>query len=180
MANFLDRVDAKAEAKGAVVKTLWQLAKFIIVAILTTGVQILLVNLLPKLFTNWKTPLTGFLGNIFNEGIIGEGNSTWGYILPYFLSLAIANTINYIINKNKTFKSDAPTWHFVVYFAVLVALILFSTWFQGVFVNWMTSPSIGMGEAGARSLGSVAAGFIMSLVMFPLQKFVLLREKKND
>lgn len=177
MENFLDRVDEKAAAKGAGVKTLWQLAKFIIVAILTTGVQILLVNLLPRFFEGWKTPLTGFLGNIFNEDIIGQGNSTWGYILPYFLSLAIANTINYIINKNKTFKSDAPSWHFVIYFAVLVALILFSTWFQGVFVHWMVG--LGLGEAGARSLGSVAAGFIMSLVMFPLQKFVLLKEKKN-
>ena len=176
MADFLDRMDSKANSKGPWIKTLWQLVKFIVVALMTTGVQILLVNLLPRLFTGWTTPLQGFLGRIFNEDIIGAGNSTWGYIFPYFLSMAISNTINYIINRSKTFRSDAPAWHFVVYFAVLVALILFSTWFQGVFVNWMLI--LGMGEAGARSFGSIVAGFIMSLVMFPLQKFVLLKERK--
>ena len=179
MANFLDRVDDKAAAKGPGIKTLWQLVKFIIVAILTTGVQIFLVIFLPKLFVGWTPALPAFLAGIFTEEIIGAGNANWGYILPYFLSLAIANTINYIINKSKTFKSDAPHWHFVVYFVVLVLLILFSTWFQGVVVHFLTRPNIGIGDSLARTIGSVSAGFIMSLVMFPLQKFVLLREKED-
>ena len=171
--SFLDKVDEKAEKKG--IKTLWQAIKFLIVSCLVTIIQLVLVNLLYFLMKGWTTPLPGFLAVIFTEATMGAGHSNWGYILPFFLSNFIANTVGYFLNKSKTFKSDAPIWHYIVYIVLLFALILFTTWLQGVVANGLTS--IGA-EAIAPTVASMAAGTVQMIVLFPLQKFVLLREKK--
>ena len=54
-------------------------------------------------------------------------------------------------------------------------LILFTTWLQGLVANGLTS--IGA-EAIAPTIAGMAAGTFQMIVLFPLQKFVLLREKK--
>ena len=121
--SWLQKIDLKAEQKGKGVKTLWQFTKFLVVSLLTTGVQLLLVNVLYFALKSWDPALPKFLGNIFTSQTVGEGHDNWGYILPFFLSNAIANTIGYFLNKSKTFRSDAPIWHFVVYIVLLVLLI---------------------------------------------------------
>ena len=97
--SWLEKIDQKAEDKGKTVKTLWQIAKFTIICTFTTGIQLLLVNLLLVWMKNWKAPLPGFLESIFDPSVVGEGNDNWGYVLPFFLSNAISNTIAYFLNK---------------------------------------------------------------------------------
>lgn len=132
---WLDHVDEKAAGKGKGIKILWQIAKFTIVSLLVTIIQLGLVNLLYFLMKDWVSPLPGFLGDVFNEDVMGKGHSTWGYILPFFLSNLIANTVGYFLNKHKTFKSDAPWWHYIAYIVMLFLLIVFTTWIQGLVVN---------------------------------------------
>ena len=172
--NFLNKTDDKAEQSGK--KTIWQMVKFIIVSLLVTIIQLALVNLLYFLLKGWKAPLGSFLGKIFSESTVGEGHSNWGYILPFFLSNFIANTVGYFLNKSKTFKSDAPIWHYVIYIVILFLLIVFTTWLQGVIANWISS----LGAEGiAPTIAALIAGLVQLVVLFPLQKFVLLREKKK-
>lgn len=173
--EWLRRVDQKAEARGH--KTLWQFTKFLVVSLLTTGVQLLLVNLLYFFLKGWVDPLPGLLGQIFNEAALGEGHASWGYLLPFFLSNLIANTIGYFLNRSKTFRSDAPWWHYVLYLIVLFLLIVFSTWLQGVIVNGLIQ--VGW-EGPAPTIAAMAAGGLQFLALFPLQKFVFLREKKVE
>lgn len=175
--SWLEKIDQKAEDKGKTVKTLWQIAKFTIICTFTTGIQLLLVNLLLLWMKNWKAPLPGFLESIFDPSVVREGNDNWGYVLPFFLSNAISNTIAYFLNKKKTFRSDAPLWHFYVYIGVIVFLVLIMTWFQGVMVSWMMGSMV---EALAPTIASLTAGFIQACVLFPLQKFVLSRERKKE
>ena len=124
---WLDKMDEKALNKGKKFKILWQIAKFFIVSLLVTCIQLALVNLLFFCMKTWTTPLPGFLADIFTEGVMGEGHSNWGYILPFFLSNLIANSVGYYLNKHKTFKSDAPWWHYLLYIVFLICLILFTT-----------------------------------------------------
>ena len=173
--RFLDRVDEKAEKKG--LKAIWQGVKFIVVSSLVTIIQLGLVNLLYFLMKDWTTPLPGVLGIIFSEESIGVGHSNYGYILPFFLSNLIANTVGYFLNKSKTFKSDAPIWHYIVYIVVLIILIAFFTWVQGLIVNWLTSLGV---EAIAPTIAAMIAGTAQMIIIFPLQKFVLLKEKKEN
>ena len=172
--SFLDKADEKANKKG--MKTLWQAIKFLIVSTLVTLIQLGLVNLFYFLMKNWTAPLPGFLAAIFSEATVGIGHSNWGYILPFFLSNLIANTVGYFLNKSKTFKSDAPAWHYIIYIGLLLVIILFTTWMQGLIAN-------GLASIGAEVIGptvaAMAAGTFQMIVLFPIQKFVLLREKKS-
>ena len=173
--QVLNRIDDYAEAHH--LKTLWQIAKFMAVSFLVSAIQLGLVNLLYFLMKGWTEPLTPLLSMIFSEEIVGEGHSNWGYILPFFISNLAANTVGYFLNRSKTFKSDAPIWHYIVYVGVLLVLIFFTTWLQGVAVNIMVDWGI---EGFAPTLAAMLAGTVQLVILFPLQKFVLLREKKTN
>lgn len=174
---WLDKMDEKAANKGKAIKVIWQIVKFTIVSLLVTLIQLGLVNLLYFLMKSWTTPLPGFLGDIFTESVMGKGHSTWGYILPFFISNLAANTVGYFLNKHKTFKSDAPWWHYVIYIVALFLLIVFTTWIQGLVANLLISVGV---ESLGPTIAGMAAGTIQFVVLFPLQKFVLLREKKEQ
>lgn len=173
---WLDKMDEKAALKGKGIKVLWQALKFLLVSLLVTLIQLLLVNLFYFLMKGWITPLPSFLGMIFSEEVMGIGHSNWGYILPFFLSNLIANTVGYYLNKHKTFKSDAPWWHYVAYIVILVLLITFTTWIQGLIMNLFITLNV---ESLGPTIAAMGAGTIQMIVLFPLQKFVLLREVKK-
>ena len=175
--NKLDNLDDRINAKGVVHKNIWQFIKFSIVSGIITVIQLGLLYLMYYLMKGWTEPLPSFLQKIFTESTVGKDHDNWGYVLPFFLSNFIANTIGYILNKKRTFKSDAPVWHYIFYALVLFALILFSTWFQGVLVNVAINWGI---EAWGPFLAMNIAGFVQFLVLYPLQKFILLREKKVE
>lgn len=175
--SWLKNIDDKAGNKGSKIKTLWQLVKFTVVSLGVSLIQLGLVNLLYFLMKNWISPLPGFLANIFSEDVMGRGHSNWGYILPFFLSNAIANTIGYFVNKSKTFRSNAPFWHYLLYIIILIILIIFTTWLQGLIVNYMTRAKL---EGIAPTIAGLIAGTLQFIIIFPLQKFVLLREKSDN
>ena len=172
--RWLDKMDEKAANKGKKIKLVWQIVKFLIVSLLVTIIQLALVNLLFFCMKGWVEPLPGFLGDIFTEEVMGKDHSNWGYILPFFLSNLIANTVGYFLNKHKTFKSEAPWWHYVIYIVFLFLLIVFTTWIQGLVANLFIARGV---ESLGPTVAAMAAGTIQMLLLFPLQKFVLLREK---
>ncbi len=160
-------------------KTLWQFIKFALVSCLVGVIQIILVNVLYYALQNWKAPLPGFLAGIFSAGVVGAGNDNWGYVLPFFASNLLANIYGYIQNKRTTFKSDAPAWCFAAYIALMTALILFSTWMQGVIVHALEGTDAALWGDLAPTIASMAAGTLQMAVLFPMEKFVLLKEKKQ-
>lgn len=174
IARRVKKIDAKAYEKGGATKGIWIFVKFAAVGLFTAAIQIALVNLLYFLMRGWTEPLPGILGILFTEKVMGVGHDNWGYLLPFLISNLIANTLGYIINKKKTFKSDAPRWHYVIFIVALVILVLFTTWLQGVIVNWMIDGGL---ENLAPSLSSAIIGTVQGVALFPLQKFVLLKER---
>ncbi|MBO5712393.1 MAG: hypothetical protein J6R47_06085 [Acholeplasmatales bacterium] len=178
--DWLESLDNKAENKGNKFKTLWQAIKFVLVSLIVTVIQLLLVNLMYFLMADYKEPLPSFLASIFTEATMGEGNSNWGYVLPFLVSNLVANSVGYFLNKKKTFKSDAPVWNFVIYIVILILLILFSTWLQGVVANALNKTGINVFVALAPTIAAMAAGTLQMVTLFPLQKFVLLKEKKKE
>lgn len=189
-------LDSAAEEKGSFIKTVWQLVKFLVVSGLVTIIQLVLANVLPLIFDGITATLPAFLQGIFAPGVIFDettpegkeqiakyvvdGVVTWGYLLPFFLSNLIANIYGFYQNKKTTFKSDAPWYSFAAYIILLIALILFSTWFQGWLVGVLAKIDIALIQGLARTIASLAAGFIQMVVLFPMEKFVLLKEKKED
>ena len=175
--KFLDNLDDRFEKKGKVYKNLWQLFKFGFVSFIITVIELGLLYLMYYLMKGWTEPLPGFLAVIFSPETVGEDHANWGYMLPFFLSNFIANTVGYFLNKSRTFKSDAPIWHYLIYIVVLIILIMFSTWFQGVLMNVFIVWGV---EIIGPFIAMNLAGFVQFLVLYPLQKFVLLRERKVE
>ena len=200
----LGGLDDAAEGKGSFVKTLWQIVKFLVVSGLVTIIQLVLANVLPLIFDGVTATLPSFLQGIFapntifdattaegleqigkyvvggtvENGTIVGGVVTWGYLLPFFLSNLIANIYGFWQNKKTTFKSDAPWYNFAAYIVLMIALILFSTWLQGWVVGIIAKVEWTWLQALARTIAGLAAGLVQMLVLFPMEKFVLLKEKK--
>jgi len=157
----------------------WQFIKFNLVSMSITAVQLLLANLLPLVFDSVTTKLPGFLQPIFNPDVLFEGESkyvvdgvvTFGYVRPFFLSNFIANIYGYFVNMKTTFKGRGTRAGLIGYFVVLIALILFTTWLQGYITAMMKGSSI------ARTVAALAAGMVQVAVLFPLEKYVLFKEK---
>lgn len=178
--DILGRLDRSAGEKGSGFKTLWQLVKFLLVSGICSIIQLVLVNLLFFALRSWKAPLPDILSGIFSVASVGEGNDNWGYVLPFFLSNLIANIYGYIRNKKTTFRSDAPGWCFGVYLVVLMSLIFFSTWLQGRVANLLLGSGKSFLAGIAPTAAAACAGFIQMVVLFPLEKFILLKEKIPD
>lgn len=199
----LGGLDNAAEEKGSFMKTLWQLLKFLVVSGLVSIIQFGLALLLPLIFDRIAMPeLSGFMAQIFTADSVApdkfaiyapNGIVTWGYVLPFLLSNLIANIYGFYQNKKTTFKSDAPWYSFAAYIILLIALILFSTWLQAIIVGALTNidattltgflawlVKLVSTDSIARLLASMAAGFLQMVVLFPMEKFVLLKEKKKD
>ena len=148
----LGGLDNAAEEKGSFIKTVWQLVKFLVVSGLVTIIQLVLANVLPLIFDSVTATLPAFLQGIFRPDFIFDASTekgveqigkyvvdgvvTWGYLLPFFLSNLIANIYGFYQNKKTTFKSDAPWYNFAIYIVLMIALILFSTWFQ-LIIRWL-------------------------------------------
>ena len=192
----LGGIDGAAEEKGSLVKTIWQFVKFLVVSGLVTIIQLVLANVLPLIFDKVTATIPAFLQGIFNPSLIFDpstdagaaqiakyvigGVVTWEYLLPFFLSNLIANIYGFYQNKKTTFKSDAPWYNFAIYIVLMIALILFSTWFQGWLVGVIAKAPWEWLNGLARTIAGLAAGFVQMIVLFPMEKFVLLREKKPE
>ena len=180
--NAWKRLDERLSAGRS--RTLWQFVKFNLVSLTVTIVQLALANLLPLVFDGVHTPLPGPLRVVFNAGTLFPGGSkyvvngvvTWGYVLPFLLSNALANVYGYFINRKTTFHGKGTRAGFAAYLAILFALILFTTWMQSAIVASLAATRI---ASLSRTLASFGAGVVQTAVLFPLEKLVLFRAKNG-
>ncbi len=158
-------------------KTITQFLKFLLIGAIGSIIQITTVNVLFLLLKNWKAPLPSFLSGIFNESVLGTGNDNWGYLLPFFASHLLSNTYSYIHNMKGNFKTDAPKYYFAIYIAILAILIVVATWLSGVTANLIMETNIPLLVNLAPTLGSIISGIVYTLILFPIEKFILFRKK---
>jgi len=162
-------------------KILWQFIKFNLVSFTVTLVQLLLANILPLFFDSVTIKLPSFLQLFFNAKALFNGDSiyvvdgvvTYGYVLPFLLSNLLANIYGYFVNMKATFQGKGNRSGFIGYIVILLLLILFSTWLQGVIVSKLDGTSVSI---YGRTIAAMVAGTVQMLVLFPLEKYVLFKE----
>ena len=175
--NFLNNINEKYKDN-----TVWQFIKFNFVGFSISLVQLILANVLPLLFDNLLVPLPVFLRGIFNPDVLFEGGSiyvkdgavTWAYVLPFFFSNFLANIYGYFMNMKYVFKGKGTKKIMIAYCVILFALILISTWLQGQIVACLMKGPL---NNLARTIAALTAGLFQVLVLFPLEKYVLFKEK---
>ncbi len=173
--SWLKKLDARYADRA-----LWQFIKFNLVSTSITLVQLLLANLLPLLFDGMTAKLPPLLRPVFDPKVLFDGPSryvvdgvvTWGYVLPFFLSNFIANIYGYFMNMKTTFHGRGSRGGLIAYLVLMAALILFSTWLQGVITAKLAATPF---SAWARTIAAMAAGYLQLAVLFPLEKFVLFK-----
>ena len=173
--SWLKKLDARYADRA-----LWQFIKFNLVSTSITLVQLLLANLLPLLFDGMTAKLPPLLRPVFDPKVLFDGPSryvvdgvvTWGYVLPFFLSNFIANIYGYFMNMKTTFHGRGSRGGLIAYLALMAALILFSTWLQGVITAKLDVTRF---SAWARTIAAMAAGYLQLAVLFPLEKYVLFK-----
>lgn len=153
--------------------SIWEIVKFMAVSSVVTILQIVLVNVLFYLLKDFKHPLPHLLQLVFNENNIGKDNMHWGYVLPFLLSNIIANAYGYFQNKKTTFHANPPKKNFYIYITVIIILIFVSTFLQGVIVNYVTSKTTL--SMYAPTIATIITGWLQFLILFPLEKFYLLK-----
>lgn len=99
---------------------------------------------------------------------------SWGYVLPFFLSNFLANLYGYFVNMRATFHGSGRRGSLLIYSVVLLLLLLFTTWLQGVITGHLLTTRL---TAWARTIAAAAAGLMQVAVLFPLEKFVLFRKE---
>ena len=156
-------------------KSLFQMIKFALVSGLVTIIQLVLVNVFFFLMKDWHAPLPPVLASIFSEEAVGTGNSEWGYILPFFLSNLIANAYGFFQNRKTTFHSNAPKRNVILFLLIVSVLIVISTWVQGRIV-YLLSKQVPSLKTLAPTIAAFAAGLLQFVILFPLEKYVLLKE----
>ena len=158
-------------------QSLKEFIKFNIVSFSVTLLQLLLANLLPYIFDGFLVKIPTFLNNIFYSDNIQtkyiiDGYVTYAYLLPFLLSNLLANIYAYFVNMKATFKGKGTKYSFIIYVLVLLTLILFSTWLQGVIVSALYPTKL---APLARTIASLSVGAIQMAILFPLEKFVLFK-----
>ncbi len=156
-------------------KSITQILKFALVSFTVTAIQLILVNLFVYLMKDWKTPVSGFLTLFFNENSVGAGNMNWGFIMPFLLSNLLANIYGYYRNRKYTFRSDPPKRNLYIYIGIILILILVSTWLQGVTVHYLHGFEHSVIHASAASIAAMLAGWLQFVILFPLEKYWLLK-----
>lgn len=160
-------------------KEIVQILKYLLAGLSITIVQFVLVNLFPFVFASWKSQLPPILSVVFSEKTMGSGNSNWGYVMTFFLSNLIANIYGYFLNRRTVFHSDSPLWCFIAFLVMMASLILVSTWLQGLIANAVSEKSSSL-SAFANTIAAAVCAFGQNLIVYPTEKFILLREKKSQ
>ena len=174
---MFEKIDKYFESKN---KAVWEFIKFNLVSFSGTLLLLILANVLPIFFDGITAKLPELLRPIFNpdnifqteneyKKYVVDGVVTWGYVLPFFLSNVITNIYSYFVNMKVTFKGKISRQAFTLFLVVLVILILFTTWLQGIIFGKLATTSI---ASLSRTIASLVSGTIQMIVIYPLEKYV--------
>lgn len=167
----------KANNKDSTAK---QFLSFLLIGGIGAVIQLATVNILFLLLRDWKAPLPAFMSAVFNERALGQGNANWGYLIPFFASNLLSNTYSYIHNMKGNFKTDAPAYCFAIYILLLAVLIVVATWLSGVIANLFAQTGIELLVKLAPTIGSMLAGIVYTLILFPVEKYILFKKRRKD
>lgn len=177
MKSMLNSLDEKYAQNS-----IWQFVKFNLTGFTISFVQLLLANVLPSLFDSYTVKVPGFINSIFGTDYISsidskyviDGVLTWGYLLPFFLSNMLANIYGYFVNMKFTFKGKGSKNSMTIYCIVLIILIIVSTWLQALVCSVINKTPF---SSFSRTIAAMLAGSFQVAVLFPLEKYILFKEK---
>lgn len=153
-------------------KELWKFIKFNITVILTSALDIAVYML-----------LLYFVFRSMNEEPLPQnavltflGIRYKGYLFSYLISTTAGYVAAYLINRKITFHSDVnPVYSSVLYFALAVFNIIFSSWFGGMAGTFMVEH--GLSNPFTEIIAKFVIINIPTLWTYPIERYVIQIKK---
>ena len=169
-------------------------AEFVLFTAISMGMTVLQLALMPVL--KWVFGLTPLVDTAFQvlgvntnadgstffvfdyaAGALPAGGGGLAYFLAVQITLAIAQVINFFLQRNVTFKSDTNVWRAAAWYAFAYVVITFAAaWLQGFYKDpiyrWMIDRWRSTGEAGADVVTMIINALLSFVVFFPILKII--------
>lgn len=169
-------------------------AELILFTGISMGMTVLQLALMPVL--KWAFGLTPLVDSAFQvlgvntnadgstfyvfdyaAGALPAGGGGLAYFLAVQITLAIAQIINFFLQRTVTFKSDTDVWRAAAWYAVAYIVITFAAaWLQGFYkapiYEWMIGRWGSTGEAGADVVTMIINALLSFVVFFPILKII--------
>lgn len=180
------------------------LAQLVLFAIMNVGVTVLQLALMPGLKALFgmtalvQTPFQalpigadigadGFYIFDYTAGALPDGGGGLAYFLAVQITLAVAQVINFFLQRSITFKSNSNPWWAALWYAIAYVVITFgAAALQSVYkapVYELLISTWGLGASG-EAMADVATMLINALiscaVFFPIFKLIFRREVETD
>lgn len=176
------------------------LAQLVLFVVMNVGVTVLQLALMPGLKALFgmtalvETPFQalpigadGFYIFDYTAGALPDGGGGLAYFLAVQITLAVAQVINFFLQRNITFKSDSNPWWAAFWYAIAYVVITFgAAALQSVYkapVYELLISTWGLGASG-EAIADVATMLINALiscaVFFPIFKLIFRREAEVD
>ena len=175
--------------------TLAQLVLFVIMNVGVTVIQLVLMPVIKALLGTTPLVDTPFravpIGDYFifdyTAGPLPSGGGGIAYFLAVQITLAVAQIINFFLQRNITFKSNSNPWWAALWYTIAYVVITFgAAALQGVYkapVYELLISTRGLGASG-EAIADVATMLINALiscaVFFPIFKLIFRRDDESE
>ena len=174
MAKLKD-LDQKAQEKGSLLVTAWQLVKFTVVSLLATVVQFATLNILYLIPALRALELQEFHWFVFHYDVAAGGLKTF---IAFNTANVLAQIVAFFVNRKKTFGgTNSIPITLTIYLAFTAGLICFSAWLAPALTELMDTWGIGAQLAG--NIATMACGFIQFIAYFPFNKLLMRNKEKT-
>lgn len=151
---------------------LWQFILFNLLSNISTITRFVLTWVGTALFVNALAMTSPFRFAIFDY--TSEGSHGLGGFLTFLIAEVMAQVVNFFVQKNWVFKSNADFGKSAPKYAALAVLIVVVNLVLPGYVTNFCINSLGLGSGLAATVASVVNTLLAVVVSFPLLKFWIM------
>ncbi len=155
---------------------LWQFIMFNLLSNISTITRFVLTWVGTALFVSAMQLTSPFKLAIFDY--ITEGSHGLGGFLTFLVAEVMAQVVNFFVQKNWVFKSNADFGKSAPKYAVLAVLIVVVNLVLPGYVTNFCINTLGLGSGLAATIASVVNTLLAVVVSFPLLKFWIMPSDK--
>ena len=158
---------------------LWEFIKFNILSNVATIVNFIVMWIATAVFTGCGWHLLSFKFLIFNYADNIEQNLGLAGFLSFLIATVLAQTVNFIVQKQFVFKSNAAFKDAIPkYIMLAIALVIISAALPAYSQKFFRD--IGIGASIVPTLANALNIIVQVVISYPTMKYIVMPEKKKQ
>ena len=158
---------------------LWEFIKFNILSNVATIVNFIVMWIATAVFSGFGWHLLSFKFLIFNYVDNIEQNLGLAGFLSFLIATALAQTVNFFVQKQFVFKSNAAFKDAIPKYIILaIALVIISAALPAYSQKFFRD--IGIGASIVPTLANALNIIVQVVISYPTMKYIVMPEKKKQ